>query len=107
MKTARTAPDALLAVIPAHITILALITIAAKMNSDDSRGEKKMKNFNKPSCEVVRFDNNVIATSGGCPCDCDFDDYGLFAAGNCTADRPAGCKCKVNYNPAEDNCIEM
>ena len=65
-----------------------------------------MKKFTKPSCEVVRLTDSVIATST-CACDCDFDDFGLFSEGDCTGDRPSACKCKVNYNPAEDNCITV
>lgn len=65
-----------------------------------------MKSFKKPACEVVRFNSNILAAST-CPCDCDFDEFGLFAAGNCTSDGPSGCKCKTNYNPADDNCITL
>ena len=59
-----------------------------------------MKNFNKPECEVVRFNNNIIASSS-CGCWDEETDWG--AGANCTGDI-AYCSCQVNHNPANDNC---
>lgn len=58
-----------------------------------------MKKFENPICEVVRFENGVIATSG-CGCyDPDFGNMGTV----CTGDV-GYCACTVNHSPAEDNC---
>jgi len=35
-----------------------------------------MVEFVKPECDVVRFVNDVIATSDGCPCDIGFGPFG-------------------------------
>jgi len=58
-----------------------------------------MKNFEKPSCEVIWFDNAVIATSA---CGCYDEDMGILPK-NCTGDV-GYCSCTVNHNPAGDNC---
>lgn len=60
-----------------------------------------MKNFEKPSFEVVRLNEDVIVTSAcGCYSE-DFGDLGKVCQGDV-----GYCACKVNYNPAEDNCTE-
>lgn len=59
-----------------------------------------MKNFKKPSCEIVWFGGNVL-TSSGCGCWDGEDDWGFGA--NCKGDV-GYCACKINHNPAEDNC---
>ena len=59
-----------------------------------------MKKFNKPSCEVVRFNGTIISTSTGCGC---YDeDFGVLPK-NCLGDV-AYCSCSINYSPAQDNC---
>ncbi len=60
-----------------------------------------MKNFSKPFCEVVRF-NNAVLTASNCGCWDGEDDWGIGA--NCKGDTPT-CECGENYNPAIANCI--
>lgn len=60
-----------------------------------------MKNFCKPFCEVVRF-NNAVLTASNCGCWDGEDDWGVGA--NCKGDTPT-CECGKNYNPAIANCI--
>ena len=60
-----------------------------------------MKNFIKPVCEVVHF-NDIIAASNTCGCWDGEDDWGVGAT--CKSDMPQ-CACQVNYNPAIANCI--
>ena len=60
-----------------------------------------MKNFEKPFCEVVKFNGGVIATSS-CGCWDGEDDWGVGA--NCKPDIPE-CSCQSNSSPAEANCI--
>lgn len=59
-----------------------------------------MKNFEKPSCEIVRFGGGVLATSG---CGCYDEIMDEVYPKNCTGDI-GYCACKVNHNPAQDNC---
>lgn len=60
-----------------------------------------MKNFKKPECEIVRFNSGIIATSTTCGCyDEDFGNLGTVCTGDVSY-----CACKVNSNPAEDNCV--
>lgn len=58
-----------------------------------------MKSFAEPICEVVRFGEGIIATSG-CGCyDEDFGDLGTVCTGDVSY-----CECTINTNPAVANC---
>ena len=58
-----------------------------------------MKEFKKPSCKIIRFNNDVIATSG-CSCyDPRLGDLGV----DCTNDG-SGCGCPQNYGQGA-NCV--
>lgn len=57
-----------------------------------------MRNFNKPACEVIRFNTGIITASS---CGCDDGDYDWGTV--CTGDV-GYCACSVNHNPAQDNC---
>ena len=58
-----------------------------------------MKSFDKPFCEVIRFDGGVMTASSSCGCWDGEDDWGKV----CTGDV-GYCACTVNHNPAQDNC---
>ena len=62
-----------------------------------------MKNFEKPFCEVVKFNGSVIATST-CGCWDGYVDDGVGA--DCTLDGVPQCVCQVNYDPSVANCIK-
>lgn len=61
-----------------------------------------MKNFEKPFCEVVKFNGGVIATSG-CSCWDGYVDDGPGA--DCTLDGVPQCTCDPNYDDPSKNCI--
>lgn len=59
-----------------------------------------MKQFDKPLCEVVKFDSSVM-TSSNCGCWDGEDDWGVGA--NCKGDTPS-CECQVNHIAGTANC---
>ncbi len=59
------------------------------------------QNFMKPSCEIVRFDNDIIRTSCGC-----FDGLSDWGAGaNTTCNHNPECSCSQNSDPNLPNCV--
>ena len=59
-----------------------------------------MRNFDKPKCEIVRFDNAVLTTSS-CGCWDGEDDWG--AGANCLGDI-GSCTCQINHIVGTANC---
>lgn len=60
-----------------------------------------MKNFDKPTCEVVKFNETaVIATS---TCGCYDEEYDEVYPNNCTGDV-AYCDCQINHISGTANC---
>lgn len=61
------------------------------------------KSFVKPSCEVVRFSNSVIATS---VCACFYPEVGedLLNDSTCVGAN-ISCSCNPNYDDPNANCV--
>ena len=56
--------------------------------------------FDRPECEVVRFENKII-TASGCGC---YDEMFPVTTGDCLRDKPAACTCQVNHVAGTANC---
>ena len=65
-----------------------------------------MYKFNKPECDVVRFGNDVIVTSTGCPSDCTCD-FGFGPMGDndiCTGGTGEGGNIQCIQTDTQGNC---